>query len=49
MRCLRVPAADALTGALKEVAIFKAPGFYTLDTYKPEVVRDAAALKVQPV
>ena len=47
-RVLRVPGADALTAALREVAVFKAPGFYTLDTDEAQVVREADALQVRP-
>ena len=51
---LRAPNADQLTAALKasregapQVAVFKAPGFYTLDTEEPQILREVEALQVR--
>ena len=45
---LRLPTPEALTAALKDVALFKAPGFYLLgDPEGPPVAQDIARLKVQ--
>ena len=43
----RQPTPDALTAALKDVALYKAPGFYVLDSEAPQVLQDVNKLKVQ--
>ena len=45
---LRQPTPDALTAALKDVALYKSPGFYVLEPEYPQVMQDIDKIKVQP-